>query len=457
MRTLRLAPVLLLALVACQVDTNSLKPKTDADCWAADPYSKACGPKCVRLDDPATGCGTLGDCAACPAGGAHTVPYCLGLTTSFCDVECEYGWDDCNFDRYLPGSNGCELNVLQNDAFNCGACANRCASSECIAGACKGAAVTGVWPIRPIGIRNVNSAIYYLDPDVDGGSLWELEKNAEIAIGLGFTKWMTSLYGYNSVLASGTIADVTTPYGYQLVIYDIANLTAPPAAPASLWTGYFSPAAFLGENIEGVGINPGGLSGSAFFFSTNALNSGLYGWEGGFMYDTSLTSVSGVLGFATYETGGRTFYGVSSSGGEIRWIDVRGAAGSYSHGTLASATGTPARLALFENSYYAPVPRLFWISDLDGSVRSTTIDGYGAIVTHVPPQPYAPGGVDITADSNGVYFTNVSNHTVQMWRPWDDRVIDLGYSFGPLGIAVRYPQVWWTDPDSSAIYTVAVP
>ncbi len=449
MRALRVAP-LLLALSACVVNTDELEPKSSAECLAQG--LKACGFKCVPMDDPATGCGDV-SCAPCPGGGAHTVAYCLGATTSFCDVDCEYGYGDCDFDLGSPGSNGCERNVLQNDAFNCGACGNVCASLECTRGACKGAVVSAVRRTTPVGIRNVNSSVYVLDPDVDGGSLWNVETQVEIAMGLGETRWMSSLYGYDSLVASGTVPDAS-PYG-SLVIYDIANLLGPPSTPASLWTGYFRTAAIPGERIEGIDVNPGGVNG-AFLFSTNASNSGLYGWDpvGGMQW---LGNASGVLGFATWGT--RTFYGVNTSGGEIRWMDVRNSGGTttYTDGSLAIATGIPTRLAVFENTYYAPVPRLFWISEVDGSVRSTPVDGSGPIVTHVPPQPDSPLAVDITADSNGVYFTNWFYGTVQMWRPWDQRVVDVGYSYGPVGVAVRYPTVWWTDPSSSAVYTVDVP
>ncbi len=78
---------------------------------------KDCG-SCVALNDPATGCGDLGDCAPCNFDHA----------SASCDVDnvcamaqCDAGYDDCN----TQASDGCEVNLAITPA-QCGSCSNSC-------------------------------------------------------------------------------------------------------------------------------------------------------------------------------------------------------------------------------------------------------------------------------------------------------------------------------------------
>jgi len=79
--------------------------------------------------DPAN-CGGCG--IACPAP-AHGIAACFDGT---CGIgQCESGWDDCDGDA----SNGCEVNVIDDDA-NCGGCGIVCSAElgeACVAGICE--------------------------------------------------------------------------------------------------------------------------------------------------------------------------------------------------------------------------------------------------------------------------------------------------------------------------------
>src|SRR4051794_27188408 len=70
---------------------------------------KACGDKCVALDDPATGCASA-TCAPCDLPNATAA-----CGESACKVvACANGFDDCDG----VATNGCEAN-LNNDVLNC--------------------------------------------------------------------------------------------------------------------------------------------------------------------------------------------------------------------------------------------------------------------------------------------------------------------------------------------------
>jgi hypothetical protein len=112
-----LAAALLAAGCSLTIDPEKYAP---ADCPAGQ---KACGYKCVSVDDPATGCGGA-SCDACPAVGANSVPACDG--SGSCGYACNPGWGDC-----LNGSvDGCEARV--DSAASCGSCGRSCtAPSTC--------------------------------------------------------------------------------------------------------------------------------------------------------------------------------------------------------------------------------------------------------------------------------------------------------------------------------------
>jgi hypothetical protein len=144
----------------------------------------------------------------------------------------------------------------------------------------------------------------------------------------------------------------------------------------------------------------------------------------------------------------------------VRWLQP--VAGVYQSGLVATAPVRPTRLAVFSNARYAAVPLLFWISEDDGSVQRARIDGVGGVVTVVPPgsAPVPAVNVDITADVEGVYWSNWSTGRVDMWRASDGRVVPVGFSAHPRALAVRGTSVFWTDDSGGVdarVYEVSIP
>lgn len=114
-----------LLLPACQLaaDPGKYAPKEPAQCGA---FEKACGYRCVPVDDPATGCAAAG-CEPCAApSGPNQAAVCSA--TGACAIGCAAGLGDCNG----SAQDGCEQ-PLTGDA-HCGACGHACAggaSSHC--------------------------------------------------------------------------------------------------------------------------------------------------------------------------------------------------------------------------------------------------------------------------------------------------------------------------------------
>lgn len=93
---------------------------------------KECAGRCVRIDDPAFGCGSA-SCSACQV--SHATAACEG---ELCAVgSCEEGFDDCD----AVDDNGCEVS-LTDDPAHCGACTTPCSLDHATEAACaKGACV----------------------------------------------------------------------------------------------------------------------------------------------------------------------------------------------------------------------------------------------------------------------------------------------------------------------------
>lgn len=159
------ATILALALAAtgCTLSPSlsGYEPKAAADC----PGQKACGHRCVDVDDPEAGCG-LATCAPCPAGPANTVPACG--EGQACAMACLPGFAAGDGDP----AHGCGLDV-RADASNCGALGHACAAGDaCAAGLCPVRSLpiaTGVAP-RGLALGDGGAAVgWAVDPPVAAG------------------------------------------------------------------------------------------------------------------------------------------------------------------------------------------------------------------------------------------------------------------------------------------------
>jgi alpha-tubulin suppressor-like RCC1 family protein len=134
--------LLFMLVVSCSI-TQSVDSLTDGQCSA---NLKACGNRCVPIDNPETGCAS-NSCSPCSL--SHASAKCS--EQGECSIAgCENGFDDCDD----VDSNGCEAN-LTTDVAHCKSCGRSCQATSgkvaCIDGVC---AVTSCNP----GFENCNNS-----------------------------------------------------------------------------------------------------------------------------------------------------------------------------------------------------------------------------------------------------------------------------------------------------------
>jgi hypothetical protein len=99
---------------------------SDVDAGCGSPALKACGGRCVRVDDPNYGC-TARSCTPCSHGvrsdPSNAVTICVD---NQCVDSCAFGF----------GCQDCTQDLL-SDARNCGKCKNLCPDNySCVCGEC---------------------------------------------------------------------------------------------------------------------------------------------------------------------------------------------------------------------------------------------------------------------------------------------------------------------------------
>jgi hypothetical protein len=116
---------------------DQLANVTGHACSAGTCSFAGCGALAEDCDnDPSNGCEKLDDLQNCGSCGGTCTP--LNVTTATCAGgscgfdSCSGTFDNCDNDA----SNGCETDVMANDALNCGSCNNQCYFG-CVAGECE--------------------------------------------------------------------------------------------------------------------------------------------------------------------------------------------------------------------------------------------------------------------------------------------------------------------------------
>lgn len=431
MSTLRLAPALLLALAACVVNTDELKPKTDAECAYA-PGLKACGNRCMPRT-PANGCGNPG-CQPCPPAEGSEV---------FCDefAACAvrpipppgFAYCDGQYDRLMDD--------LSSNPDHCGACGHGCRGGGCGGGFCSAAWVNNV--VGGQDIASDGSTVYWLATGLtagtqsqasDGGArtwTWVGRATRLEVDPWGMVAWDVILGApvYATDIPSGSPPAIFYPSGA------IRSLSLDPAY------------AYLVEAGGGPGETPNDL------VAVPRIGGPSLGYQ--FTTETTLTAVASERPSSTL-----TNIVVGSDQRNLRWVSWDGtASGSYASGVEA-----PVAMVVFEG-FVGPSATtssrvLFWLGATGGLFRKELPSG--PVVTVVPPVATPSTYLDLHADADGIYWVDYTpgyQPFVAEWRAAYDDLLYLALgdpSNPPFRVAATgsgNPYVYWMHTDGS-IYGV---
>ncbi len=400
MRTSWRIPCVALALLGgCLVSTDELRPRTAADCAAGE---KACGWRCVSLNDASTGC------------------------------------DE-------PES--CEPVDLQANQNHCGACGHWC-EGTCSFGTCTPRAISrGAVGMR--GIVHRSGGIYWLET-LDGGRLayWAPNINdgtftgpnvVVLASGLDPRAGAPSL---NRIAANPSVGAL---YVVGSSIVPPENLTLysiDPVAPGAPTRLYGDTLALADVIVDGVAAT----AEAVYWTRSDSADLSYWSFAGSAAstLDTGAATAGSIRGLAPW--GPNVYYGYPDGGGTIARTssapigteeDVRPNMGSVPH-----------RLAVYEGLHV----ELYWQSEDDGSVRYMFLDGVPTTGTVYPGPGTAHSG-DVTVDSGGVYWIDRGTGEIWMWRV-DGTVFQLAQGVDPVGIATDGTYLYWTD---NAGYVMRVP
>ncbi len=450
--TKRLLPAILLALAACKMSTDDLRPKTDAECAATD--EKACGYKCVARDDPATGCGNPG-CGACPDTPAYSYAACTPAPDSQCGWACEPGWADCN----LFYDDGCETFVGGADPVNCGACGRSCDPfAACSSGMCTPLSRSADG--EPRGILHDGKApgrLYWVDDgSLDGsfgevmtwdGSLtsapYKVAKNLDARPGSPalFRLALVDSGATPKLYVTGALS--TAPPSWDVAVFDVD-----PSGMLPVVTVYQGQEMFAGEGFQGLAALPGSV-----FFARE-------GFTGGPCY-VDLTTMPSTYGCVTSGAsivrglmafGPAVFFGYPDDNGTLSYVDPTSPTTGYTEqGRIHPIGSWPSRIAVYRPTDVSLDPQWFWADERDGSVWRAEPNKLPALVdagTGIPTL------MDIAGDAWGVVWTDYRAGKVRAWRGKDGAVFDLSAGGGPLGVALSPGRVFWTDSPTRSINTV---
>jgi hypothetical protein len=423
---LRIAPLLaaLLTTAGCPLDLAQYEPKTDLQCGGWDTGLKACGYRCMPIDDPATGCWESeveGVCNPCPlptAAQEHAFAACETVTYTYpiCGLACAAGWGDCNGDP----SNGCETD-LTTTAAHCGACGHACATT-CTNGVCAPETFATLGLGAPVDIDQAGGKVFVID---SGGALRDAANSAgALASGLGAVKRLRMVSATEGWIlgswVSGSLYDAIwhypddsdgTPWVTDTGIVDFTLTYSDSVPGATAWVAW-------------VTSDYGGIETVS---TTNEFANGPWIEEGRFF-----TTVEG-----------------DPTGGDIAFTgEASGDLKVHDSSTYSGLGGfaPPTRLAAYvDGSGFVTV---FSASAADGSV---SIWSKGNYIDRVIPGDGPTTKMDIHADADGVYWTDETAGVVRMWRASDEFVFDLARGGQPVAVTSDAGNVYWADTADDTI------
>lgn len=414
MRTLRLVPALLLVLSGCVVNTDELKPKTQADCAYA-PGLKPCGNKCMRTDDPATGCANAG-CNACPGVPSGWESYCDPALLCASRPPCPEGW------AYCDGPYDGVCDDLLSDGSHCGACGRSCQGDACSLGECP----------TPIVYASLTSG--------GTGNAWDLAYD-------GFSVyWVIDNYlsPWNGALvADGVVQAEWSGRPWRLVADADGIVVASMDASDAIWdvTGpTVTPLTYPAAEVMSLSADPSYAYYSTF--GSTALQA--VGRYSGSNWSYDLGAVLTATAPVDPVYGGDDILAATAAG-TLEWVDY----GFGADGTYATGLEPPAALTVFTGAVgSAGTPRriAFWITT-----------GGRVFRRELPAGPIIPvmgwddsstitfNYVDIAADADGVYWTDYHHYAVVEWRAAREDVVLLAspLSDPPVAVAPATLGVLW--------------
>jgi hypothetical protein len=465
MRTTFLALALLAAGCTLTPDVSKYEPKAAADC----PGQKACGWRCVDVDDPQAGCGPA-TCEPCPAGPAHTAPICA--VAQACAVACLPGFAAADGDP----AHGCALPVAADPA-NCGASGHACpAGVACLDGMCQGAPVTEVAATgaAPRGLALVGSTFYWaVDPPqpTPAGALRSFVAGGvvtTVAVGLGHPTFVRAAAG-PEVAVIGTdptsSAVVGLSYAFDPTTIDAVTGYATDLAHGggswgALATGLaLTPTWMVTASGTGVPDDGGNYVDSADYL-------GLTGYVD-FSYQAHVTSAGGVWeSIISLGEGGRSALDLPIlwagwSGGVSRFEDLQDgwgydvASGMGVYFDLLTPTPRPDRVAAVAGATPAD-PATVWFLDLnDGSVwKGLAPAASGGAPWRVVRGTGPRTAMDLAADAAGVVWSDLEAGELWAADP-AGQVYRLASGVHPWAIALTPERVYFTDVAAQQIRSVA--
>lgn len=452
MRALRSAALLLLSLAAasCAVDTDSLKPKTEAQCAAEG--KKACGSKCMDFG-VATGCGNPG-CEPCPAVPTGNEAFCDAQSPSQCASRppCPAG------SAYCDGPTDTVCDDLVSSGANCGACGHYCGGAACSNWMC----ATGT--IQPVGTNPADLAY-------DGTSLFLVLNNSpaagQVSLWQDGAPVLTWTGRANRVEADTSGAVVwSTLTGDSIWEYRAGDvvptlLFAPTSAPRNMALdpsyAYFSELGSTATHESAVDLvevkrAPNAQPGH-FLAQTFTGDVGI----GGVALENPASSSSRAI--------------VGTDNGALRWVSWD----LSQTGTYATSIEPPISLVVYTGLVGAGSTAIqsvaFWLA-ASGNLYAKVLPSGPVvhIVSWTFPSNAGAAGLDLHADAGGVYWVDAGfqganvNSTfsgtyglVGEWRAAHDDtvVLYLSPTGRPSRVTTRADEVLWIDASNGSVLSVA--
>jgi hypothetical protein len=461
MRLRHLAPALAFALAACTVETSSLKPRTDAECSAKDPATKACGYKCVSLSDPATGCGSAGSCQPCPRGPNGEAAICDG------GGACAFGpATSCAGGAQLCGG---ECANLQTSDRHCGACDHACATgATCSSGVCS--ADTIVQAAATSSPRDIDCHEYGYVTFLDAQAMAWIEDVSAAPTDFFAVLQYAGPYGVSPRLAAADGS--STPYIYYAgrgtSIDPVTMMAVGGVYEYDSWGGWIE---FIEttatERFSGLALSDGWV-----YHANESTTESRVRWVErsplsgptrlfGDLDATGLTTdVGPIVAIATaYDGGTSSFHAFALAGKAVIHLEESpGQPHTPAYKDVWSLPAPADRIAATSVSTAGSSRIVLYLAD-SASGRVWRYPDGGAATLISGPSATAPGRLALVADAEGAYWTNASAHTVMEYRESDSAVFALAKSSTTTEPASLCLGPWsgyvaWSDAAANRIYAV---